>query len=314
MTPRDAPKGPPAPGVLLLFLDGVGIGPADPDHNPFRSARLPTLTELLGGRLPTLDDPHLVASGSREAVALPLDALLGVEGTPQSGTGQTALLTGHNGAEIFGRHFGPWVPVALRPLVEEESLLARAVDAGHPTAFANAYPRGWPGPRGGRRVAGPPLAARGAGLLTRDQEELRRHRAVSSEMVNDGWRRHLGFDDLPEVTPRGAGETLGRLAGEHRLTLYAHYATDTAGHRGGMAGAREALERVDAFLAGVLDTLPPDHLLVVASDHGNVEDVRVGHTRNPALGVVAGPGASTRATGLSSLLDVTPRILEWLEG
>lgn len=301
-------------GVLFVFLDGVGIGPADAEHNPFLTARLPALTALLGGGLPTLDDPVRVRGGGREATSVPLDPLLGVPGIPQSGTGQTALLTGHNAPEIFGGHFGPWVPVRLRPVVEEESLLRRSVEAGFPTAFANAYPRGWPGPRGSRRVAGPPLAARGAGLLVRDHEHLARGEAVASEMVNDGWRRHLGFRDLPDVSPRGAGETLGRVAAAHRLTLYAHYATDTAGHRGGMEGGREALERVDGFLGGLLDTLPEDRLLVVASDHGNIEDVRAGHTRNPALGLVVGPDAAARGRELTSIRDVTPRILAWLDG
>lgn len=321
-------------GVLLLFLDGVGIGAPDPDHNPFFRARLPNLSRLLGGTLPSLAAPridrdgrqrgtageaardrtsaHSDEIGLREAAAIPLDALLGVDGTPQSGTGQATLLTGHNAAREFGRHFGPWVPVSLRPMVENENLLVRALRSGQSAAFANAYPRNWPGPGGSRRVAAPPLAARGAGLLTRDHRHLRSGRAVSSEMVNDGWQRHLGFVDLPEVTVEGAGETLGGLAGEHRLTLYAHYATDTAGHRGGMQGAVTALERVDGFLGGVLRTLPDDHLLVVASDHGNIEDVRGGHTRNPALCLLVGPGAVPRSRDLRDLTDVSPRILQWL--
>ena len=129
--------------VLFLFLDGVGIGPADPARNPFLVAQLPELERLLGG-VPTLDRPAL---GSRDARAFPLDATLGVPGNPQSGTGQTMLLTGVNAAERFGSHFGPWTPVVLRPLLEERSVLRRAVEAGHPTAFANAYPRAWPAER-----------------------------------------------------------------------------------------------------------------------------------------------------------------------
>ena len=34
--------------ILLLFLDGVGVGAADPDTNPFMAAALPTLHELTG--------------------------------------------------------------------------------------------------------------------------------------------------------------------------------------------------------------------------------------------------------------------------
>lgn len=211
-----------------------------------------------------------------------------MEGTPQSGTGQASLLTGLNAARAFGRHFGPWIPTGLREEVRDRNLLVRANERGHRTAFANAYPPDWPGARARRRVAGPPLAALGAGLLTRHAEHLARGAAVSSEIVNDGWIRHLGPRDLPRPTPAEAGRTLARIAAPSGLTLYAHYATDTAGHRGDLASGVAAMERVDAFLGGVLDALPAGHRLVVVSDHGNIEDVDAGHTRNPALGMVVG--------------------------
>ncbi|MBM4183363.1 MAG: peptidase [Gemmatimonadetes bacterium] len=296
--------------VLLVFLDGVGVGPDDAEVNPFVHAadRLPTLVRSMGDDVPTLERP-LVSGPS--GLSFPLAATLDVEGTPQSGTGQVALLTGENAAELFGGHFGPWTPVRLRPLLEERSVLRLAADAGRTVAFANAYPRGWPGPAGGRRLAGPPLAARAAGLLDRHEEALGRGEAVASEILNDGWRRHLGHASLPEVTAKQAGTNLARIAGDADLTLFAHYATDSAGHAQDMDRAVAALERVDAFLEGVLSALDPDTLLLVASDHGNLEDVRTGHTRNPALGMAVGPGAEA-AEGLRDLRDVTPFVLRML--
>lgn len=299
---------PPATGVLVVFLDGVGVGIADPDVNPILRAQMPNLRGLLGGELPTLDATR---DRSGRGVLCPLDATLGVDGLPRSGTGQAALLTGANAARLHGAHFGPWVPVGLRPLVEERSFLRRSVDAGCATVFANAVPRGWPGPGGSRRVAGPPLAARGAGLLTRHVEALQAREALTSELGTEGWRRHLGHDHLPDVTPEAAGGILARLASGARVALYAHYATDTAGHRGGMAGCVAALERVDRFLGAVVAALPRDHLLLVVSDHGNIEDVRGGHTRNPALGLVVGPGARERAATLRTLTDVADAVLRW---
>ncbi|MFW6200475.1 MAG: alkaline phosphatase family protein [Gemmatimonadota bacterium] len=293
--------------MLLLFLDGVGIGLDEPARNPFFASRLPTLRSLLGGELPTLDRPRIEGPGG---VALPLDATLDVPGVPQSGTGQTALLTGRNAPELFGRHFGPWTPVRLRDLLDEENLLTRAVDSGLPVAFANAYPRGWPGSRQSRRLAAPPLAARSAGLLTRHAEELARGEAVASEIVNRGWRLHMGFDSLPEVTPREAGVNLARIAARNRLTFYAHYDTDHAGHRGETTEAVEALERVDAFLGGIVDGADEKLVIVLASDHGNVEDVTAQHTRNPALGLVHGPGSREIASRLSRITDVADVILE----
>jgi hypothetical protein len=293
--------------ILLVFLDGVGIGEPDADVNPLVRARtrLPTLLELTGGIIPTRTDPRPSGPGG---CAFPLDATLDVEGIPQSGTGQVALLTGESAAQIHGRHFGPWTPVRLRPLVEERSVLQRAMGAGRTVAFANAYPRGWPGPRGGRRIAGPPLAAQGAGVLDRHEEALAEGRAVSSEIVNDRWRWHLGHRAVPEITAEQAGRNLARISRDADLTLYAHYATDTAGHRKDMGAAITTLEVVDAFLAGLVDDLEANTLLLIASDHGNLEDVRVGHTLNPALAVARGPGAE-RAAELSDLREVTPFVL-----
>ncbi len=322
-------------------MDGVGLGPATSD-NPFMAARLPTLDALLGGRRPTLQAaPYHGADASLVGV----DATLGVPGLPQSGTGQATLLTGDDAVRRFGRHQGPWVPTALRPLVAGRSVLALAKAAGRRVAFANAYPEelvrralrperevghGMEAPgalagQGGSRDradqverpmdrllssrrlgplrAGPPLAAIGAGALTRHTAELAAGDAVASEITNGGWIRHLGRS-LPEPTPAEAGAVLARIVGRTDLTLFAHYSTDLVGHRGTMQEAVAALERVDAFLGGVLDALSADATVLVVSDHGNIEDTGRAHTRNPALGLVVGRGHGELAASLGDLRDV----------
>jgi 2,3-bisphosphoglycerate-independent phosphoglycerate mutase len=297
--------------ALLVFLDGVGIGPADAARNPFAAARLPNLRRLLGGRLPVADD--LDADGrivSGAAILAAADATLGVDGTPQSGTGQTALLTGRNAAEEYGRHFGPWVPTTLRPMLAEENLLSRAAAAGARPAFANAYPQadGHADPRIFRRPAAPPLAARAAGVLTRGVAELAEGRAVASSITNEHWRARLG-DELADVAPAEAGRRLAAIAAEAEMTLFAHYDTDYVGHRGDLSSAAAALERVDGFLGGLVDALPADALLVIASDHGNVEDVTGGHTRNPVPVLVFGAARESVAERVRTLADVAPAML-----
>lgn len=303
------------PRILFIFLDGVGLGPADPRVNAFTVARLPTLSRLLDGRSITVETaPYHAPSAS----LVGLDASLGVPGLPQSGTGQAALLTGRNAPKLFGRHYGPWTPTALRPLVAEESVLANAKRMGSRVAFANAYPEEAVRPLDGARSrsaqrsplrAGPPLAALGSGLLTRHTRALARGDAVASEITNDGWREHLGRLDVPVISPENAGHNLARIAAAHDLTLFAHYTTDTAGHRRDLDEAVAALERVDAFLGGVLSGLPDDVLVIVASDHGNIEDTRAAHTTNPALALVYGPGHEQVARRLKTLMDVAPVIL-----
>jgi 2,3-bisphosphoglycerate-independent phosphoglycerate mutase len=328
--------------VLLLFVDGVGLGDDDAACNPFVTARLPHLGALLDGRRITRDAaPFHAADASLVAV----DATLGHDGIPQSGTGQAALFTGANAVTMHGRHFGPWVPARLQRLVRDESVLASAQAAGCSIAFANAYPEevlqlvaageraaGLPpvvgsgsgdtrpgGSAAGRRRrtptflrAGPPLAALGAGVLTRHTAALERGEAVASEITNDGWRTTLGRTTVPVIAAAQAGRNLAAIAAAHRLTLFAHYATDYAGHRRDMGGAIQSLERLDAFIGGIMTMLPDDALLLLVSDHGNIEDVRTGHTRNPALGIVAGKGHALLSRRLESLMDVTPTILDVL--
>jgi hypothetical protein len=297
--------------ALLVFLDGVGVGEADAARNPFALARLPELRRLLGGRLPVAGD--LDADGrivADRAVLVAADATLGIDGTPQSGTGQTSLLTGRNAAREFGRHFGPWVPTGLRELLAAENLLSRALAAGLAPAFANAYPLadGQADRRIFRRPAAPPLAAQAAGVLTRGLPELIEGRAVASSITNEHWRGRLG-PELDDVTAAEAGRRLARITAEGGMTLFAHYDTDYVGHRGDIDAAAAALERVDAFLGALADALPSDALLVVASDHGNVEDVTGGHTRNPVPVIAIGAGRETVAGRVRTLADVAPAML-----
>ena len=325
----------PGRRLLFVFVDGVGLGADDPTVNAMAAARLPVLGGLLDGA-----PPAAKALGSHAAATLlGLDATLGVDGLPQSGTGQTALLTGEDAPRLFGRHFGPWVPTALRAVMAERSILARAAAAGRRIAFANAYPeellelaaeRAGAAPAAAGQAgaldaaalarlpgplrAGPPLAALGAGVLVRHTRALERGDAVSSEITNDGWREHLARAGVPPITPRQAGRNLAVIAAAHDLTLFAHYTTDAAGHYRELPPAIAATERVDAFLGGLIDALLPDVLLVLASDHGNLEDCRVGHTRNPAIFLAAGEGHAAFSAGLTRLTDVAPRVLQWLEG
>ena len=91
------------PRVLLLFVDGVGLG-GDEAKNPFVGEATPALSKLLGGPLTQSRVGGLEASGDAPVVLAALDAALGVPGLPQSGTGQTTLFTGVNAQAALGHH------------------------------------------------------------------------------------------------------------------------------------------------------------------------------------------------------------------
>jgi bisphosphoglycerate-independent phosphoglycerate mutase (AlkP superfamily) len=197
-------------------------------------------------------------------------------------------------------------------MLAEENFLSRARATGAVVRFANAYPDGYPGSRSSRRVAAVPLAALSAGVLERNQVALAAGEAVASEIVNDAWIRYYAAD-LPGVSAKRAGANLARVSRGSDLTLFAHYDTDAAGHSRDLSRAVEALERVDAFLSGVFSEIDQETLVLVVSDHGNIEDVRAGHTRNPALGLAFGPAAALLQAP-KSLMDLAELVLRAVRG
>ncbi|UCC86186.1 MAG: hypothetical protein JSV81_15180 [Anaerolineales bacterium] len=297
--------------VLVLFLDGVGLGEDDPEVNPFVQADLPTLRGLLDGR-------RLVHANSgyatRHATLLPLDAQLGVSGLPQSGTGQTTILTGINAPALLGQHYGPYPNQPLRDLLSNGSLFAHLLAAGRAAAFANAYPDRFLSrlDRGTERLSANTRAALSAGLKLRGPADLKAGRAVSALLTNEYWRQ-WGYD-VPELSPAEAGAQLARLTEDHVLTYFEFWYTDVAGHRQDRDLSLHVLHLLDEFIGGALDVLDLRRtLLLVISDHGNFEDWRTAkHTHNPALALLIGAGHQTIAPRLQSLQDITPSLKEIL--
>src|SRR5258706_8179569 len=143
------------PHVLMLFLDGVGIGTKDSASNPFFVAPLVALRRLLGGDLPYVEAAYREAPG---VSMVPLDATLGLPGLPQSGTGQVALLTGANAAHTIGRHFGPFPYSTLKPLLQARNIFTRLKNSGKTGLYANGFPKLYfdhMKPRNGRMTAIP---------------------------------------------------------------------------------------------------------------------------------------------------------------
>lgn len=297
---------------VFIFLDGVGLGEPDPAVNPIVAAGPAFLHDLLGVGELTL---RTAGASNRRATLVAVDATLGVPGIPQSGTGQYSLLSGDNGALRFGRHHGPYVPTALREPLMRGSILSRAIQAGRDVAFANAYPEELIGTGAGEITirgplrAGPPLAAIGAGVLQRRTRDIEAGDALASEITNEGWIERLGRTSLPRIAAAEAGRNLAKIAARHDFTMFAHYTTDVEGHERNMEGGIDALRRVDDFLRGLFESLDPDTLVIIGSDHGNLEDIRTGHTLNPAMFIVAGPGHENIAPRIQSLTDVAPVLL-----
>ncbi len=230
--------------VVIVFLDGVGLGEDDAQVNPLAAARLPVLTGALGGRRLVVGSGRIDAA---QATMIPTDAGLGVKGRPQSATGQTALLTGRNAPLILGEHYGPRPNAALRAMLEGPTLFTRLLAEGRTVAFANAYPQGYfdAVARGKRLHGAIPHAAQAAGLRLRTADDLRAGQALSVDLTNAAWHNAMGYPDMPLWTPFQAGKVLAQLSAGHDLVRRTWPATAAT-----WSSARACWRRSTRSLAG----------------------------------------------------------------
>lgn len=302
---------------LFLFMDGIGFGEDNPETNPFAAANLPTLTSLLGGK-------RLVAGvapvETERATLLALDAGLGVDGLPQSATGQAALLTGKNVSQLIGEHYGPKPTPQIAEIIRADNLFLQLKKRGYTAALLNAYPqRYFDGIESGRRLLSAiPLAVTSAGFALKTTEDLYASEAFSVDFTGQGWREQLGYADAPLEKPRDAGRRLAAVTAKYDLAFFEFWPSDYAGHHQDREGAIQMLENVDQVLNGLLETWDLDQgLILITSDHGNMEDLSTRHhTTNPVPGLVIGT-RSLREKFCKELRDisqVTPAILQFYPG
>ncbi len=300
-----------------LFVDGLGAGRRDAERNPCLHTPHRLFASFSEPDLPSRDQP-LPFSG----LYLSLDAHLGVEGTPQSATGQTTLFTGVNAAKFLGFHLWAFPNSQLREVLANHSIHRQLTEKGKVTRFANAF-RGkredlpqdvWTDPRYVRMIPASVWANRAAGNPFFGVDELRADRAVSFDLTNQAFRDQ-GLE-VPLRTPERAGEVLALTGKGLDLCLFEYFQTDKAGHKEGREACSTVLTDLESFVLSLLSSIDlTQDTVLLTSDHGNIEDVPShGHTHNPSQTCLWGKGAKFLAEGMTDLSHVTPRIVAWLEG
>jgi 2,3-bisphosphoglycerate-independent phosphoglycerate mutase len=291
--------------VLLIFVDGLGVGTRG-RHNP-----LHVLGEAAAPLAVFEDEEPSLALGGLLART---DARLGVEGRPQSASGQTTILTGINVPARLGYHKQGFPNEQMRELLREHSLFLRLrTPGGGPDLFANAYHPQFFAKRP-RWVAATTVAVEAAGLPFRTFEDLQEGRAVYHDFTNR-FLIERGVE-IPERKPEEAAVVLARLAAAHRFTLYEHFIADRAGHEQDERAALDILSELARFVRTVLSLVDLTRTTVLlTSDHGNVEDLSTrNHTLNQVPTLAWGAARETVARRVRTLADITPTILEILTG
>ena len=288
--------------VLLFFIDGLGIGTRG-TQNP----------------LDGLEDAAPLANFQDEKAEIPFDgvlietdARLGVEGRPQSASGQTTILTGINAPATVGYHKQGFPNRALIDVINEHSIFLQLKRADvAPITFANTYTQRFFETRP-RWISATTAAVEAAGLQFNKVEDLKAGRAVYQDFTNQ-----MLIERGEQVEPRTAeqaGDVLAAIVANHRFTLYEYFITDKIGHAQDGEVARAVLHNLARMIRRVLENIDlTSTTMILTSDHGNIEDLSTrSHTLNPVPTIIWGMSSQQVANRISSLADITPAIVSLL--
>ena len=288
--------------VVLFFIDGLGIGQrvsANPFDGLSNTAPLAVFQN---------EEPETFLDG----VVIPTDPTMGVEGRPQSASGQTTILTGVNAPLTLGFHKQGFPNKALLEIIQQHSIFRQLKQAGVvPVTFANAY-TSWFFNERPRWVSATTAAVEAANMTFRTVSDLINDNAVYQDFTN----RILieRGEPVSERTPLEAATVLARIASEHRFTLYEYFITDKIGHAQDMSAAKTTLTELASFIRHFLTKLDLAHMTVIlTSDHGNIEDLSSrNHTLHKVPTIIWGEHRERVADRIKSLVDITPTIVDLL--
>lgn len=288
--------------VVLFFVDGLGIGTRGP-HNP-----LDGLEDAAPLGIFRDEEPDLPFDGRLART----DACLGIEGRPQSASGQTTILTGVNAPAVLGYHKQGFPNAPLRDIIMQNSIFLQLKLAGiEPNTFANAYTPRFFDDRP-RWVSATTVAVEAAEMRFRNLEDLQAGQAVFQDYTN-GMLIERGVQ-IASWTPEKAADVLAGIARQHRFTLYEYFITDKTGHSQDAESARHVLTNLARFVRRLLSEFDLEHTTVVlTSDHGNIEDLSTrNHTLNMVPTLVWGKHREYVASRVLNLADITPAIVDIL--
>jgi 2,3-bisphosphoglycerate-independent phosphoglycerate mutase len=296
--------------VLMIFIDGVGIGKEDYEYNPFFKYGFKTFTNIFG-EFPTLKKQVLVKD---KIFLFPTDARLGLDGFPQSGTGQTSIFCGINAANIIGKHFGPYPYSTLIPIIAEKNIFKYYLSKNEKSFFANAYPKiFFDYIRSGKsRLSVTTLSCKLNGMRLNKATDVRRGKAITAEITNERWNTKLKYN-LPVIRPGTAAKRLLKIAAQNSFTAYEYFLTDHIGHGRYDGDVKRTVNILDEFLFSLISGLDKENItLLVCSDHGNFEDLSVKtHTLNPSLTITAGRYAEKLFDNIKDISQIKPAIIKY---
>lgn len=294
--------------IVFIFIDGLGVGENDLQKNPCAHPEIQLFKFFLNDLF-----PKTVLFGG---MVKPIDAQLGVPGLPQSATGQAALFTGINTAKLLNIHLSGFPNQELRTIIEKHSIHIKLKNIGKRPAFLNVYRPIFfeKGPEALIRfLSVTSIANWKAGLQFFSFDHLLSEQAIYHDFTNFELIKR-GFH-VPKFTAEKAGQILAHSSQKYDFCLYEYFKTDWAGHAQDMTQAVQLLVQLERFIVTFLnDTDLSSTLVILTSDHGNIEDLSVKtHTSNPVPLLAWGKHKEELLTPIESLIDIIPSLIELIK-
>jgi len=284
--------------MILMFIDGIGIGKSDL-MNPFMKASIPNWHSLISNYC-----------------FFEADASLGVKGLPQSATGQASIYTGKNAPKAVGRHISARPTATLAEMVNKDNIFKTLINRGYSVTFANVYTKETlekmrDKPEGMLKPSVTTLLNISADLPFRTVEDYIKGNGVYHDITGEVLREK-GYD-VPLITPEKAAGNLYHVSGNYDFTLFEFFVSDLAGHSQDMDRAVIILERLDEFLGSLVKQMDLDkEVLVIVSDHGNIEDLSVPtHTMNPVPVFFVTNKKGFPKNKITAITDILPAVLDF---
>lgn len=297
--------------ILYIFIDGIGFGKNDPLVNPFsvysKSFFLPLAEKSFPNNHPL-----------NKAIYCITDPKMGIEGLPQSATGQTAIWTGINAPKILGRHMSGFPTFTLKKIISKFSIIKVLEENGKKASFLNCY-----SPlffeninRSKRHLSASTLVQLASSVPLKTFDDLQHKKGIFMDITHH-ILKEFAKDFLPQThelmqerNPYEVGQLAVQLARENDLTLYEYFLTDKVGHAQDWNLAKKVILDVEAFIEGILSEIDESNeQLIITSDHGNLEDLSTDiHTANPVPTVLYGKYSNDLAEQIHFLYDIVPAI------
>lgn len=283
--------------IIFIFIDGFGIGNKN-RYNPFYRVQSPIFSFFKND---FKDKNKLIIN---KGYLYSINTQMGLKGTPQSATGQTALFTGCNTGQILKKHVCGFPNKELRKLLVKDNLLLSSQKKGYKSIFFNCYPTYAEELSQGqlsinnkgeikiknnthivssllKKISVTTTIALSLKQYFFNIMDLKDEKTIYQEFTNT--ILHRKNKDIPVFSPKKAGYILSQSIKDYDFVLYEYFQTDVAAHKQDMKRVCEIARDLDLFIDTLLLNVNlKDTTVIITSDHGNFEDLSIKrHTNNP---------------------------------